>query len=384
VDPNRIVLRGFSMGGAGTWHVGLHHPSEWVAIEAGAGFAETRTYAKLPADTPEHQLRTLHIYDAVDYAANAANVPTVGYGGELDPQRAASQLIQKAIAGMENVKALFLIGPQTQHKWHPESLKQSDAFLDAAVAQGRRAPDRIHFVTYTTRYNRCFWLTVDALDQHYERAEVDGSPDNLTTRNVAALSLDREGNPTIDGQKPGRGRSFLKEDGKWRVGSIKGLHKHHGLQGPIDDAFMDSFTTIGAPERVRSDWDKWMRGTLPESPEPVKGKNLVLFGDSETNPIIRKINSKLPVRWEGKQIVAGGQSFPARDHTLALIYPNPLDPEHYVVLNSGLTFGEKEFKGTNALLFPRLGDYAVIRKSDGVVVLAGFFDEQWRLPTPKR
>jgi hypothetical protein len=67
-----------------------------------------------------------------------------------------------------------------------------------------------------------------------------------------------------------------------------------------------------------------------------------------------------------------------------MIYPNPSDPDHYVVLNSGLTFGEKEFKGTNALLYPRLGDYAVIRKSDGVVVSAGIFDEQWRLPGSKR
>ena len=41
-----------------------------------------------------------------------------------------------------------------------------------------------------------------------------------------------------------------------------------------------------------------------------------------------------------------------------MIYPNPLDPTRYVVVNSGHTFGEKEFKGTNALLYPRLGDYA--------------------------
>src|SRR5262249_40065291 len=26
IDPNRIVLRGFSMGGAGGWHIGLHYP----------------------------------------------------------------------------------------------------------------------------------------------------------------------------------------------------------------------------------------------------------------------------------------------------------------------------------------------------------------------
>ena len=72
------------------------------------------------------------------------------------------------------------------------------------------------------------------------------------------------------------------------------------------------------------------------------------------------------------------------EHTLALIYPNPLDPEHYVVLNSGLTFGTKEFKGTNALLYPRLGDYAIIRRSDGAVMLAGIFDDEWRLSSAKR
>jgi hypothetical protein len=29
------------MGGARGWHLGLHHPDEWVAFEAGAGFTET-------------------------------------------------------------------------------------------------------------------------------------------------------------------------------------------------------------------------------------------------------------------------------------------------------------------------------------------------------
>ncbi len=384
IDPNRIVLRGFSMGGAGTWHIGLHHPDQWAAIEAGAGFAETKVYAKLPADTPEYQFRTLHIYDAADYAENAANVPTVGYGGEIDPQLKASQLIQQGIAGLQNVKALFLVGPQTAHKWHPESLKQSDEFLNAAVQAGRQSPDRIHFVTYTTRYNQCFWLTIDALDQHYDRAEVDGTRDEMKTRNVAALTLDREASPTIDGQKPGRGKSFVKENGKWRTGTLKGLRKRHGLQGPIDDAFLDSFVTVNAPERIGMEWAKWMRADLPTATGAQKGKSVVLFGDPETNPAIKKINDKLPIRWSGADIVVGEQKFPSRDHTLAMIYPNPQDPDHYVVLNSGLTFGEKEFKGTNALLYPRLGDYAVIRKSDGKVMVAGIFDEQWRLVPEKR
>ena len=131
---------------------------------------------------------------------------------------------------------------------------------------------------------------------------------------------------------------------------MKGLRKRHGLQGPIDDAFMDAFITMDAPDKVRAEWDKWMRGDLPNASSPAKGKNLVLFGDPQSNAIIRRINDKLPVRWSGDDIVVGEQRFPARDHTLAMIYPNPSDPDHYVVLNCGLTMGEKEFKGTNALL----------------------------------
>ena len=63
-----------------------------------------------------------------------------------------------------------------------------------------------------------------------------------------------------------------------------------------------------------------------------------------------------------------------------MIYPNPLNPNKYVVLNSGHTFGEKDFKGTNALLYPRWGDYAVIEKKTGAVKMSGLFDEHWRLP----
>jgi hypothetical protein len=37
IDPDRITLRGFSMGGAGAWHIGLHDPSAWAAVVGGGG-----------------------------------------------------------------------------------------------------------------------------------------------------------------------------------------------------------------------------------------------------------------------------------------------------------------------------------------------------------
>ena len=78
-----------------------------------------------------------------------------------------------------------------------------------------------------------------------------------------------------------------------------------------------------------------------------------------------------------------------------MIYPNPLNPKKYVVLNSGHTFHEKEFAAFNYLLFPRLGDWAVMRLTPGAevwkpgatafpeeAVRAGYFNEQWQVTDP--
>ena len=63
--------------------------------------------------------------------------------------------------------------------------------------------------------------------------------------------------------------------------------------------------------------------------------------------------------------------------------------EPYVVLNSGHTFKEADLKGTNALLYPRLGDWAVIKPTPTAkdpaayeVVAAGLFDENWQFTGP--
>src|SRR5262249_10040230 len=72
LDPKRVVLRGFSMGGAGTWHLGLHTPDRWCVLGPGAGFTTTHGYLKnLPDKLPDYIEKCLRIYDAVDYAENA-------------------------------------------------------------------------------------------------------------------------------------------------------------------------------------------------------------------------------------------------------------------------------------------------------------------------
>jgi hypothetical protein len=194
---------------------------------------------------------------------------------------------------------------------------------------------------------------------------------------------------------------------RWAVGELPpGLRKRPGLHGPIDDAFRAGFVCVGptqpgwhaAPDaysradlaRFGREWSKWLRGDLPvlradEVTDAVlRDKHLVLFGDPQSNPLIAKVLPGLPIRWTRDQLRVNAADYDPARHVPVLIYPNPLNPSRYVVLNSGHTFHEAEFQGTNAGLYPRLGDYAVLRVGERAKdaqaerVSAGLFDETWQ------
>src|SRR5262249_7950545 len=149
----------------------------------------------------------------------------------------------------------------------PDSKVEIDRILDAIAVRGRDAyPRKLKFTTWTLAYNRMKWLVVDALGQHWERARLNAeivgdSGVNIETANVTAFSIEMESGGcvldatrkpavTIDGQKltvagPLSDRSwqvhFRKAGDQWAAVDsplAAGLHKHHGLQGPIDDAFL--------------------------------------------------------------------------------------------------------------------------------------------------
>ena len=44
IDENRLVVRGFSMGGAACWQFAVHYASRWAAAGPGAGFSETADF----------------------------------------------------------------------------------------------------------------------------------------------------------------------------------------------------------------------------------------------------------------------------------------------------------------------------------------------------
>lgn len=442
IDEDRISVRGFSMGGAAAWQFAVHYPDRWYAANPGAGFSETprflKVFQKESLDPTWFERKLWGLYDCDQLAANLLQCPTVAYSGELDAQKQAADVMAEALR-LEGVELCHLIGPATKHAYHPATRDEVARRMDSLAARGReRSPRSITFVTTTLKYNRMHWLTVDALEQHWEKARVDASVVGdsalrIQTDNVSALTLEMPSGwcpldprravaieidgVTLEGPKPLSDRSWrcplVFRDGRWTVGAPDPvtLRKRHGLQGPIDDAFMDSFVFVlptgKSPHPKLQKWveeesgraiEHWRRQFRGEAQviadrevkdTDVQTKNLVLWGDPSSNSVLARITGRLPIHWTDGSIDVGDRRFTASDHALLGIYPNPLNPDRYIVLNSGFTFREYDYLN-NARQVPKLPDWAVIdlntppdAKRPGRIVDADFFGESWELRPPR-
>ncbi|MFO0890400.1 MAG: prolyl oligopeptidase family serine peptidase [Isosphaeraceae bacterium] len=443
VDRDRIVLRGMSMGASGTWHLGLKHPDRFVALGPYCGYVDTHGFSKTPLPTfvkvgalPAHQEKMLHLLDSVDYAANAGMVPAIACMGEKDVFFEAHEIMKRAMAS-EGLAMVNLISPGTGHVVDPVTQNEQLRRIGEIAARGLdRSPRHIRFVTWSLKYSRCHWLEVLGLGEHYARAEIeawhkgDGAVELAEPKNVtrfAILSPIAQGLQSIRiggdllplpdrGPRPGPPEIwFEKRGGRWgcrdRLDRATLVGKRPGLQGPIDDAFTAPFLCVRgtgeawspvvrawADARLRqfaAEWSRYFRGELPikddtaVSDEDARRFHLILFGDPGSNAWIARVLPQLPVRWTRQNVSIGTASAPAADHAPVFIQPNPLAPGRYVVVNSGHTFGERELSTLNYLLFPRLGDWAIVRATgdparplEDAVVRVGFFDEHWASTLP--
>ncbi|WP_009959251.1 prolyl oligopeptidase family serine peptidase [Verrucomicrobium spinosum] len=442
IDEDRIVMRGFSMGGAAAWQFATHFSDQWCAANPGAGFAETAEFLKVFQTEDVNTVPWWHKklwgwYDATDYALNLMQCPTVAYSGEIDKQKQAADIMDRFLKA-EGLDLTHIIGPQTAHKIHPDSLVEIERRLADIVALGRnRTPAEVHFATKTLRYNRINWVTVDGLEEHWEKGRVDAvvkgdASVEVKTSKITALTLNfdaghspfhlqKKVTVTLDGtpfttSTTRLDRSFTaafqKKDGKWQIAETTAsapagvLAKRHGLSGPVDDAFMDAFLFVtptgpalnpAVEKWVGSElnhavveWQKQFRGDAPQKKdtevkdEDIARHNLILWGDPSSNAVLKKIADKLPIKWTAEGLEVNGKKHAAGENAPVLVYPNPLNPARYVVINSSFTYREYDYLN-NARQVPKLPDWAVVNFSEapnvvspGKITDAGFFNEAWQ------
>jgi predicted esterase len=290
IDSNRVAIAGFSMGGAGAWHLGAHYPDQWACVHTGAGFADVKRYQKLTPDKyPAWYEQTLWgFYDVPDYARNFMNVPLISYSGEQDAQRDSAEYMMEVLA-KEGIKPPHFIGPGMGHKYHPETIKEVQAWIEKAVAKGRELfPDEVHIQTKTPLYGRVKWVNLHGLDESWKDARIDakvldGQTLEIKTSNVTRIVLYpppqvRKGGGkvkvVVDGtalsltvgpelpqfenflspgpKVPNSLCRLIKENGQWRDFGNATPFQHEGPEGGkptshpglIDTAFMKRFLVV--------------------------------------------------------------------------------------------------------------------------------------------
>lgn len=416
IDRSRIVLRGHSLGGVGTWQLGLKRPDRYVAIGPGAGPVDTITFSNSPwehfvrlAPLTPWQQTMLHLVDAIDYTANAGMVPVVAVMGDKDPYFSSHLLMEKAFA-KEGIPFNGMVDHGAGHGITQAAFQEHIKRLDELAIRGSDPfPKHVRFVTWTLRFSRCRWIEVLGLTEHYKRAEIDARIDNDGSITVAeplnitrfaiyppAVS-DKGGSVTIAGvrialpaSKSGAAHPAVieKRKGSWaysgELDSVALTGKRPGLQGPIDDAFARPFLCVRGTgkawnpavgswadtnlNRFAYEWRRHYQGYLPVkndtdvTEEDLRHSNLILFGDPGSNLWIGKVLPQLPIKWTRDTLQLGAEKQSAEDHGMELIYPNPLPGAdgHYVVLNSGHTYHDAELR-FSYMVFPRLGDWAVMK-----------------------
>ena len=231
IDESRVYLTGHSMGGHGTWHVGLTHSDRFAAIAPSAGWTDHETYITTTFDRDK-----VHTYPglkavketalqknlALPKTENAAdgNLPVFAlHGGEdaavptLHPRTYVRALANRGLdvqgevgrrhrsAHPEQTDAAFLEVPGKSHWWddgigpgtdcvnHPDLMK----FL---LSTRREAyPEEVRFFTTNLRVEHWkYWVEVREQEQVHAptrvHAEVTSEGIDLSTENVAVLALD--------------------------------------------------------------------------------------------------------------------------------------------------------------------------------------------------
>ena len=264
-------------------------------------------------------------------------------------------MLQEEAYAAEGEHLPHIIGPGMGHAFHPDTRAEVMRRLTAEVRKGRDTdPDSVSLQTRTLRYNKCHWLTIEGLDEHWLDSRLDAKRVDYThsetlsantqlvvsSSNVSAFTaapfLDMSGATVIiDGQtvqepagldRPVVRSMFVKEGGTWSwipptasglppVVPDGALQKAHLLQGPIDDAFLEPFivvtptgSTPGAPEvdayiefelaHFIRRWEAVIRG-VPRvmkdteiNQDQLRRFNLILFGTPESNVHVKTVTSR--------------------------------------------------------------------------------------------
>ena len=369
IDESRIIIGGGSMGGTGGFRICTLYPDLFAAgysITSGAAFW----------GPPQNGL-----YDASMRADNLCNTPFCVWDTPGDSHFKANR------AFVDSLDVLAAKYPGGYPHLEVQDPAGSHCVIDAKLRDEGWAwlrkqvknpcPRRVVYKSYGLRYHSAYWTHIDGMidaeaPARIEAEALDGGKLRVATSNIERFHLDltrelvgkvQDVEITVDGKvlraAAGQTVNFALSDGAWGVSKSRypaGLVKKPGTSGPMMDVFMGESVLFvyGTQKEKNPDKREKMvdavvlslfgkpdgrelfhtafprKADVDVTPADMAGSHLVLLGTPAENTLLARIAGSLPVQFAGDGVTMGGKTF--KDAGIVMVYPNPLNPDRYVLL----------------------------------------------------
>jgi pimeloyl-ACP methyl ester carboxylesterase len=395
IDPDRLCLCGFSMGADAVFQLAFQHPDLWAACVPVCGSSRD-----------------------LDMVANARHVPFWIHTGGRDTTASAHQ----AKTVFQTARELgFCAWKYTEHPEMEHDFDINWPEVEQWLLTKRRVthPGDVRLQVRGLHTDRAYWVQILGIQNYGWPASIQTSIHGQTiaveTTNVlnyalrwnpVLLDMTQEVHVVEAGDEVFRGvpvadRCF------YRYGPVDGLRKRPGLSGPLWDVYSSTCVLVPgatsdnplvAESARRCAWSfthpPWMDRVAfrivadqDVSDAALRGANVVLFGNAASNAVLARIEDRLPLHMAGTRISAGPRTWSVPQGGYVLVYPNPLNPEHYVAVFAGNTpeaIDCFEALWPTPLSVPRDIDFGVFQlpPAGGSVswLATGVFDTNWQWP----
>ncbi|NLT50754.1 MAG: hypothetical protein GXX85_07570 [Ignavibacteria bacterium] len=415
IDENKIYLTGTCSGGLSSLTFGMRYPSKFAAIGVFSPITIQSGVAQSFLDVKyDSEVFWLAQNSPSFFTGNYSNLPIYILHGHKNEVPEKQSLIFTENCKNNNIKPYFKI---TYDERDPEITSTDYTVFDFFKGKKKNNnPKVIDFSTTQLKYNQSYWITIDRVISFSKVAKIHAEhlKENVikvTTENIAQFSIDLS-DIKLDRTKP---LTIIANEKKvnYKIASEKKvtidvfpapknsqLIKNCKIEGPISHAFSNGFLLVDCENESKIDkgkksapcdsvYEAWKREYFVDgcrykkysqvNEEDINKYNLILFGNPENNALIKKVIDKVPVQFYRDSIVLCNKVYRGKNLGIVMIYPNPLNPNKYIVLVSSNNW--------NSFSIPHLNlskegwyDFVIFEKTSKYfteIKDVGYFNNNW-------
>jgi dienelactone hydrolase len=441
VDESRVYLTGHSMGGHGTWQLGINYPDQFAAIGPSAGWISIWSYRIKPVHDStlvgKMLTRSTKQSDTYAFTTNLKQNGIYIIQGDADDNVPPAQP-ESMIANLSKFHKDYIYHVQhgAGHWWDNSDEPGADCvdwapmfdfFAHHSVA-GKEKIKMIDFVTANPAISsKNYWVEIinqveqQTLSNINIRLEQGNRKFIGTTNNIELLSIDvsmlSDNTPfsiVLDNQiLPGISNPsdkivyLLKENGTWKLSDKPSKeNKNPARCGIFREAFNNrpifvygtngnTEENIWAFEKARYDAERiWYRGN--SSLEVIKDtdfdlpkyqdRSVILVGNSKTNSAWSLLLKDSPVQVDNNKIKVGAKEYKGGDYACIFIRPRQGSDNASVGAISGTSIEGMKLANIipyfdQYLNFPDVVIYnsGILQSDEKGVVFTGYFGNDWSL-----